>query len=220
MFEGFTLEQQRRIELERGWKPTYSALTYCTAEAVLLRNLSGSSLDCEILIAERTSGAPDCLGKTQGKWGTYIKPTDRSARYAIHRGLKELFGWDVIKIHESLLFVGIVGPELYKATVSLVGQKTLTLAVTEEQAEITPFEAKVFCGRVDGYELGKGSYLKSTKNARWVKLSDLITEQGNNQNVLYWTMIWLCLSGLAGTTIHLDELITEFTPGEYRFCLH
>lgn len=195
MFEGFTLEQQRAIEVERGWKTSWSALTYCTAEGVLFRKTkrAKSLLDYEILDAERTSGAPDCIHKRQGKWGTYVRPTDPTARHTFARALKELFDWEVPHSHLSL--VSIVGPWLHKSTMKSDGNN-LVLNVLNDQAEATPFEAKLFWTDVSGYEIGKGgSYAKSTTGARWITLRDLIEEQGTNPDYLYWTMIALCVQG-------------------------
>jgi len=95
VFEGFTLGEQREVEAARGWKPSYGALTYCTAEAVVVyrANPDDHVLDWEILDAERVTGAPDCVGKRQGKWGTYIMPgKDKSAVEAVRRCLNENFG--------------------------------------------------------------------------------------------------------------------------------
>ena len=222
MFEGYTLEAQRQVEVERGWKPTYSALSYCTAEGVIFRRAlrTDNVLDCYILEVERTSGAPDCLGKRQGKWGTYVRPTDRNARYAFQRYLMEAFEWNVGP--EQLAFASIVGPELYKSTVQ-TKEGILFLTVTDQQAEQTPFEAKLFCIDVTDnpnfHWLGEGGYTKSTKNARWVRVRDLIAEQGNNADYLYWTMLALCIFCQSGKLRSQNEIVSEFGPGEYKFLL-
>ncbi len=217
MFEGYTLEQQREVEVARGWKPTYSALTYCTAEAILHRG-KGHVLDHEILIAERTSGAPDCLGKIQGKWGTYVKPTDRNAECAIKRSMSESFGWDDHTYNAT--FEGIVGPELYKARLRYISrekQQDLVLDVTEQQGESTPFQATLFSIEVaPGRKFGSGSYGKSTKNAQWIELNQLIKEQGENPNFLYWTMIAIYIHrNRPGVDFCGGPKFEEFSPGEH-----
>jgi len=220
MFKGFTLEQQREIEVQRGWKPSYSALTYCTAEAVIFRKPPNNSLyrnvlGYEILDAERTGGAPDCLGKRQGKWGAYVYPTDPTARDAFKRGLKEQFGWDVPL--ERLRFAGVVGPWLHKATARL-GGSFLVLSVKEEQAEQTPFEAKLFSVNATGFDIGpQGNYLKATRDMRWISLRDLIAEQGQNQDYLYWLMIARCMEVEYDSMTTLGNPFKYFAPGEYKF---
>ncbi len=214
MFDHYTLEQQREDEAKRGWKPNYSALTYCTAEAVIFRVPKNrkTPLDLEIVDAIRTSGAPDCLGKRQGKWGTYVKPTDENAFHAIRRGIRETFGWDLPE--DVYRFSGLIGPAVYKSTIRM-GEKHLILNVTDIQAERTPFEAKLFFACATGSELSPDAgFNKSTKDARWISLRDLITEQGQNENYLYWSMIARCiLMNLTLSTQRFEGGPWDFVPG-------
>lgn len=217
MFEGLTLATQRALEEARGWKPGYSALTYNTAEAVLFRQPDGveEALDYEILDAERVTGAPDCVGKRQGKWGAYVKPTDPTARHAIQRGLKETFGWEVPL--GNFHMVGIVGPWLHKATTELDGG-LLVLTVHEDQAEQTPFEAKLFSVDVTDFEVGtEGGHAKATKDARWIKIRDLIAEQGQNKDYLYWLMVAMCFEERKGEGPRTYNSLQYISPGEYLY---
>lgn len=195
MFEGFTLEEQRKVEETRGWKSAYSALTYCTAEAVVMRNMSTENLlDTDVLIATRISGAPDCLDKVQSKWGGYVKPTDPTPLHSMRRTLQETFGWNTD--HTSLQFAGIMGPWMYKSTLAVKGDD-IVLTVLDQQAEVTPFQATLFVVVVsEECLLGRGGYLKSTKDARWVTVRDLIQSDGVNPDHLYWTMVYICLRAI------------------------
>lgn len=217
MFQGQTLGSQQKFQEERGWKPEFNPLTYCTAEAVLWRKPAGATsiLDLEILDAERTSGAPDCLGRHQGKWGTYVIPSkDPTARHAIQREVKTAFGWDLRL--DKFNLAGIVGPWLHQATMRLEGN-TLVLVVYEGQMEQTPFEAKLFSVNVTGHELdSEGKYTKATKGARWITLRDLVAEQGSNQVYLYWQMIALALQREMGEVSN-NYLNNYHAPGEYKF---
>jgi hypothetical protein len=225
MFEGFTLEQQRIIEVERGWKPNYSALTYCTAEAVLFRKPTGRSasdlvLDYEILDAVRTTGAPDCVGKHQGKWGTYIMPKHRDGRTAYAEMLKNMFGWGV-RSEMDIMYCGTVGPWFHKATAALQGSQALRLIVADKQAEATPFKADLFCVNVTDCRLPPdGNYLKSTKDARWVTVAELIREQGSNEDYLYWLMLAICFRRIAGAGMYMDSVGRYYPPGEYLFSIN
>lgn len=216
MFENLTLADQRRTEEARGWKPHFRALTYCTAEAVLFRRPTDtkSILDYEVLDAERISGAPDCVGKRQGKWGTYIYPTDKTAEHAILRALKELFAWDIP--HSSLQFAGVVGPWLHKATARLE-KEILYLRVLDEQAEETPFEAKLFFTDVTSFDLSStNAYLKICKDLRWVRFKELIKTQGQNKNYLYWQMIAMCAERALG----YSKPFRYFEPSEGECAFH
>ncbi len=211
MHEGLTLEKQRENEVARGWKPTWSALTYCTAEAVIYRvpMPNASIIDYEILDAIRTGGSPDCIGKHQGKWGTYVKPTDKSALHACERAMNELFGW-TIKLRKND-FRGIIGPSVFKATLTLLSRDSeIQLNVTEEQGESTPFEAKIFLVNATHLELlSTANFNKSTRDAQWITIRDLIATQGQNPDYLYWSMIYRCVG----------DQTWEYDPGEYRFPL-
>ncbi len=217
MFEGFTLEAQREIEAARGWKPGYSALTYCTAEAVVMRQRSMDPCDLlstEVLVAKRISGAPDCLGKLQSKWGGYTKPSDPSPIHAMQRTLQETLGWSALEI--DLQFAGIIGPWLYQSTVEMTDSE-LILNVSEIQAEQTPFQATLFVAIVsDQCELGQGGYLKSTEGARWITLGDLIAEEGQNPHHLYWEMTFDCLQAFQNPT----PQILFRGPGRYVLEIH
>lgn len=216
MFEGYTLGDQRKFEEARGWKGTFRALTYCTAEAVLTRksDRDGDWLDWEILVAERATGAPDCIGRTQGKWGAYVYPTDPTTRHAVRRGLREIFGWDVPP--ENFRLAGLVGPWLHKATAGLKGGR-LVVSVLEDQAEETPFQATLFSADVTGFDIGgAGSYSRTTAGARWITLFDLITEQGTSFDFMYWTMVALAIQ--RERNLVSQYLLTEyFGPGIHRF---
>lgn len=218
MFEGFTLEQQRTTEAARGWKPGYSALTYCTAEAVVMRRFSlGDILSTEVIVAKRISGAPDCLGKLQSKWGGYTKPSDQSPLDAMLRTLKETFGWEESD-ETDLRFTGLIGPWLYQGTMELCKDE-LVLNVSGTQAEVTPFQATLFAAIVsDQCQLGQGGYLKSTESARWVTLRELIATEGNNPNHLYWQMIYDCLDALTHER-RGNDLILQRSPGRYSLQL-
>lgn len=215
MFEGFTLEQQREIECARGWQPTYAALTYCTAEAVVMRHvLPHDILATEVVVAERISGAPDCVGKLQSKWGGYTKPTDQSPMHAMRRTLNEVFGWHADSI--SLKVTGIIGPWLYKSTLA-IAEDTVVLTVSDMQAEQTPFQATLFAVVVpEGYELGQGSYLKTTREARWTTLRDPIELEGKNREHLYWEMTFDCLETIMGTRA---DCVFHRPPGQYILSL-
>lgn len=216
MFEGLTLEDQRKTESERGWKPHYSALTYCTSEAVIFRKTEGSRniMDYEILVARRVTGAPDCIGKLQGKWGAYIYPTDRTAKHSIQRGLKEQFGWSIPTEH--LRFAGVVGPWLHKARVEFGSTGFLHLFVTEEQAEKTPFEGKLFHVDATGLDIGaEGTYLKTTTDAKWVVLDKLVQEEGHNPDFIYWQMIAMCTGVVYDSMVR--DIFYYYEPGEHLF---
>lgn len=215
MFEGYTLEAQRRIEEERGWKPTYSALTYCTAEAVVMRRWSlDDPLAAEVVVAKRISGAPDCLGKLQSKWGGYTQPSDPSPIDAMHRILTETFGWD--RGQAKLILAGLIGPWLYKATI-IAREKSLTLNVCDIQAEKTPFQATLFAAILPAdAELGEGNYLKFAKNARWSTIRDLIAVEGENPDHLYWEMTFNCLEALGCEN---SNFAFHRPPGQYTFDL-
>lgn len=220
MFEGYTLEQQRKSEAVRGWRPDFAALTYCTAEAVIFRKPKDAKnfLDEEFLDAERVTGAPDCVGRRQGKWGTYVRPTDPTAHHAIQRGVRETFGWDVGL--EKFRMAGIVGPWIHRGTVEISSQK-LILTVHEEQGENTPFQAILFWTDVTGFDIRpeEGNYAKTTRGARWIRLRDLIAEQGQNPDYMYWIMLWFCLRQRKLGQI-LSGLVNDFVPyfasGEYE----
>lgn len=218
MFEGYTLEAQRQFEEARGWKPSYSALTYCTAEAVLMRKPSsgvGDLIDTEILIATRVSGAPDCVGRVQSKWGGYVKPTDQTPLHSMQRTLQEMFGWSADQI--GLKFAGILGPWMYKSTLALEGERQLILNIINEQAEMTPFQATLFAATVSpDCELDQGGHQKSTKDARWVTLRELVQSQGNNPDHLYWTMVYACLRiTWSGWDMEFSDAIMRQTLGRY-----
>lgn len=217
MFEGQTLGSQQEFQKERGWKPEFNPLTYCTAEAVLWRKPGGAAnvLDLEILDAERTSGAPDCLGRRQGKWGTYVIPSkDPTARHAIQREVKAAFGWDLSLDRFNL--AGIVGPWLHQATMRLE-ENTLVLNIHNSQMEQTPFEAKLFSANATGHGLDPtGRYTKATKDARWITLHNLVAEQGENPLYLYWQMIALAVQRHMGEVSN-NYLNNYYAPGEYKF---
>lgn len=215
MFEGFTLEAQRLIEAERGWKPGYSALTYCTAEAVVMRHISlDDILSTEVIVAKRISGAPDCLGKLQSKWGGYTKPSDPSPLHAMQRTLNETFGWEPKAV--DLKFANLVGPWLYKATMERRPNR-LILNVSDIQAEQTPFQATLFAAVVsDQCQLGQGGYLRSTEGARWITLRELIAREGANPDHLYWQMVFECLEAFKyANPVH----IRCRSPGPYSLLI-
>jgi hypothetical protein len=165
--------------------------------AVVIHKPEGATswLDWEILEAERTSGAPDCLGKWQGKWGTYTKPTDHTAEHAVKRGLAEYFG-EGLGNRGRLSFVAIVGPWLHKAKMYLDRYEPV-LEVLKDQGEQTPFQATLFVFEANFKEVDiSGGHSKSTKDLRWVTLRSLIHKQGDNPDYLYWQMIGLCLGHL------------------------
>lgn len=216
MFEGFTLEQQRVIEAQRGWKPTYSALTYCTAEAVVFRNVRPNLLETEVAIGVRKSGAPDCLGKTQSKWGGYTKPSDPDPMRTMQRVLKETFDWNADQMRLQL--AGIVGPWIYKSTL-VIGEGGIVLTVSDTQAESTPFQATLFAAMVScGCELGQGTHTKSTQDARWITVGELIQQEGRNLDHLYWEMLFVCLRALSLPPSG-NDLIVCHPPGQYVLCL-
>lgn len=215
MFEGYTLADQREFEKQRGWKSEWAALTYCTAEAVVCRSVpdAASFLDWEILDAERISGAPDCLGRRQGKWGTYCRPTDMTPRHAVKRNIKEQFGWEIDLL--EIGFAGMFGPWVWKAGAKLDENENLVLQVTEEQMEQTPFLATLFFADATGYELGHGAYLKATKDARWISVRELVSREGDNTGYLYWAMIGAALYSQTQNLLHPDRLILNYPPGEH-----
>jgi hypothetical protein len=229
MFEGLKLGAQRAIERARGWKwndpanPTppekeYNALTYCTVEFVCFRQPGNvdSILDYEILDAERVTGAPDCVGRIQGKWAGYVNPTDEDCTASLERIIKGLFGWSEFIDTRSDL-VKIIGPALYRSTVRLEeDESAIILTISDVQAEETPFEGKLFAFNATMLELPtEGGYAKATKNARWIKLRDLIAERGTDSSYMYWQMVVLALIR-ESTAVTAHDLLCLFRPGQHR----
>ncbi len=215
MFEGYTLEQQQALQEARGWKPGYSALTYCTAEAVVFRGsalIFDDPLSAEVVVAQRISGAPDCLGKLQSKWGGYTKPIHQSPDHAIRSTLKDTFDWNPEEI--ELQLSGIIGPWLYQGTIG-ADEERMVLTVSDSQAEATPFQATLYAAIVsDRCKLGRGgSHLKSTTEARWIALRDLIATEGSNPNHMYWQMVFHCFQTLVEIDCRPSSLFRA--PGQY-----
>lgn len=222
MFEGYTLEKQRQDEIARGWKPDFSALTYCTAEAVVYRRPKngGNVLNFEILVGKRstTKGIEDMRGRPVGRWGTQVRTSsDPTSRDAVQRYLlKESFGWDIKP--EQCILVDIVGPWLHKATVHLDESRVyggLILKVHEGQGEVTPFESKLFRVDATGLEIDPaGKHTGAFDDVRWTSLRDLIAEQGENPDFLYWLMVALSFHSIWGSGV---PKLAYYKPGDYEF---
>ncbi len=213
MFGGLTLEKQREHEVARGWKPNYAALTYCTAEVVPFRN-TGDPRNPEILVSTRVTGATDCVGIQQVKYGTYSKPTDPSARHAIAREMRDMFS--LYLDPEQFQFAGIVSQWLYKSTI-IYDDGDMVLEVSDVQAEETPFQATLFHVNLTGLEIGQGPRHKAIKDVMWVTLRDFVNERGSDNSWAYAQMLFMAMRRrVLGNYLEPEDMLQQYAAnGKY-----
>ncbi len=216
MYENFTLEKQRAVELERGWNPaTSKALVYSTAEAVVAQLNAAAPLDSRILCARRIAGAPDCIGRWQAKWSTYQFPHEATPTQALERYFAATFGWKGMPGWHTC--VGLIGPHIYNSTLTL-DRRDMLLSVTGQGAEETPFRGTLHLVEAIRFDiLAEGAYQKAFKDVCLMTLRDLIDQFGQDEKMLSWQMIASVFADPA--FINSRGPILYYPPGLYRIPL-
>lgn len=222
MFESKTRQDQMDDERARGWQPeTAGAMPYATAEMILLRGGSDISdiFDAELVFARRDpyKGIPDCRGRWECKQGGYVLAKHDTSRDAMMAVLQNNFGLNREQVRCD--FVGLVGPELYRSTLALVGDR-LTLNISQDQGETTPFLANMFLvAAPDDFDLSGSAYAARTEQASWIKIRDLIDQRGDDPDVLYWTMLFKAIRWWYTGRIDEGQLFGFHEPGEHVLTL-
>lgn len=216
MFENFSLVDFGKrtgwdiAVREKGWKNPFAIPT---AEAVVFRTTKDGDLvrDFEFAVARRVSGAPECLGMWQLKWGTVIFPTDETSLAALVRCMKKDLGISISP--EWCVPVGTVGPWLYRSTLALDSRK-LVLTILDQQAEKeTPFLASLFYVNATGFAQGEVS--RAVADFEWVGFNDLIARHGASTNCIYWQMFFMAMEQFLGQPTIENFFARTWKPGEY-----
>lgn len=205
MFEELTRTMQ--LQKEAGWKEPNS---YPVAGTILYR--PGSTLaDTQFLVTTRQRGAAQ--GHHQAHHGGFIKPTDRNVVDAARREVQEETGF--ILTASDLRLLSIMGPELYRSTMSS-NASGFTLTITNQQAEPTsPFIITLFvadvspAGQVEGLD-------GEVNNPRWLDLDTIVREYGQSSQFNYFSFLFQAMQMLAGQRV---QTFPPTEPGDYRLSL-
>ncbi|MBU1203289.1 NUDIX hydrolase [Patescibacteria group bacterium] len=203
MFEELTRAKQ--LEKEAGWK---DPLTYAVVATILCKR--GQTLaQTQFLVTTRQQGA--VKGHKQSHHGGFIKPTDQNVMAAARREVREETGF--ILEPSDMQFLSIMGPELYRSTMSHDdGFTSFTLTITNEQAEPTaPFILTLFLADVSQAKRVSEND-GEVSNQRWLSLSDIVKQYGQSMKFNYFSFLWQAMILLVGRTV---PPIPPTSPGTY-----
>lgn len=202
MFEQLTRAMQ--MQKEAGWK---DPIAYAVVATILYK--PGPTIaSTQFLVATRQKGA--AAGHHQTHHGGFIKPTDYSVMIAAMREVREETGF-ILKAND-LLFLSLLGPELYRSTMSSSGAN-FTLTITDTQAEPTaPFIITLFAADVShAFQLSEHD--GEVRNLRWLDLATIVAQYGQSPKFNYFSFLFQSMQKLVGQEV---QVFPPTQPGSYE----
>lgn len=206
MFEQVTIAKQ--LAAMSGWK---DPIVWNVVSTIIYRQPASASnlLDYEFLVTKRLKGA--AKGHLQTHHGGYLKPTDIDVMAGALRELREETGFVIPR--DVMQLAAIIGPKLYRSTLELEGEHTLSLTITEQAAEPNaPFSLPLFVANVDGYKRNEQTD-GEVGEMHWLTLRQIIAQYGQSPIFNYFNILMASLRTILGEK---PDFFPPSSPGIYH----